>query len=215
MATLPSRPGTSSSFGPVPSASSGVSAGHLDAVKPVGRVRVISAPLLQMAKPYLVVASLPLQTPLSSWSVPPTTRLISQWAWFCLVSMIEAYLRANKMFVDKHEPETERVFSSYLELDLSEVEPCVSGPKRPHDRVPLKEMKSDWHACLDNEVGFKGYAVPKEQQGKVVKFNFHGRPAEIKHGSVVLAAICSSTNTSNPSFMIGAGLVEESMRIGP
>ncbi|PWZ55687.1 putative aconitate hydratase, cytoplasmic [Zea mays] len=123
------------------------------------------------------------------------------------VSMIEAYLRANKMFVDKHEPETERVFSSYLELDLSEVEPCVSGPKRPHDRVPLKEMKSDWHACLDNEVGFKGYAVPKEQQGKVVKFDFHGRPAEIKHGSVVLAAICSSTNTSNPSVMIGAGLV--------
>ncbi|AQK42432.1 aconitase2 [Zea mays] len=123
------------------------------------------------------------------------------------VSMIEAYLRANKMFVDKHEPETERVFSSHLELDLSEVEPCVSGPKRPHDRVPLKEMKSDWHACLDNEVGFKGYAVPKEQQGKVVKFDFHGRPAEIKHGSVVLAAICSSTNTSNPSVMIGAGLV--------
>jgi hypothetical protein len=61
---------------PYASASSGVSAGHLDAVKPVGRVRVISAPLLQMAKPYLVVASLPLQTPLSSWSVPPTTRLI-------------------------------------------------------------------------------------------------------------------------------------------
>uniref|UniRef100_A0A804U9X1 Aconitase/3-isopropylmalate dehydratase large subunit alpha/beta/alpha domain-containing protein n=1 Tax=Zea mays TaxID=4577 RepID=A0A804U9X1_MAIZE len=121
--------------------------------------------------------------------------------------MIEAYLRANKMFVDKHELEMERVFSSYLEMDLSEVEPCVLGPKRPHDRVPLKEMKSDWHACLDNEVGFKGYAVPKEQQGKVVKFDFHGRPAEIKHGSVVLAAICSSTNTSNPSVMIGAGLV--------
>ena len=53
----------------------------------------------------------------------------------------------------------------------------------------------------------QGYAVPKEQQGKVVKFDFHGRPAEIKHGSVVLAAICSSTNTSNPSVMIGAGLV--------
>eukprot|EP00267_Zea_mays_P046653 XP_020399039.1 putative aconitate hydratase, cytoplasmic [Zea mays] len=121
--------------------------------------------------------------------------------------MIEAYLRANKMFVDKHEPKTERVFSSYLELDLSEVEPCVLGPKSPHDRVPLKEMKSDWHACLDNEVGFKGYAVPKEQQGKVVKLDFHGRPAEIKHGSVVLATICSSTNTSNPIVMIGAGLV--------
>lgn len=53
----------------------------------------------------------------------------------------------------------------------------------------------------------QGYAVSKEQQGKVVKFDFHGRPAEIKHGSVILAAICSSTNTSNPSVMIGAGLV--------
>ncbi|CAM0148478.1 unnamed protein product [Urochloa decumbens] len=123
------------------------------------------------------------------------------------VSMIEAYLRANKMFVEHHEPETDRVYSSYLELDLSEVEPCVAGPKRPHDLVPLKEMKSDWHSCLDNKVGFKGYAVPKEEQGKVVKFDFHGRPAEIKHGSVVLAAICSSTNTSNPSVMIGAGLL--------
>ncbi|GJN39490.1 hypothetical protein PR202_gb28612 [Eleusine coracana subsp. coracana] len=111
------------------------------------------------------------------------------------------------MFVDYNEPQTERVYSSYLELDLAEVEPCISGPKRPHDRVPLKEMKSDWHACLDNKVGFKGFAVPKEQQDKVVKFDFHGQPAEIKHGSVVIAAITSCTNTSNPSVMLGAGLV--------
>ncbi|KAG8046690.1 hypothetical protein GUJ93_ZPchr0008g12296 [Zizania palustris] len=123
------------------------------------------------------------------------------------VSMIEAYLRANNMFVDYSEPQTERVYSSYIELDLNEVEPCISGPKRPHDRVPLKEMKSDWHACLDNKVGFKGFAVSKEQQDKVVKFDFHGQPAEIKHGSVVIAAITSCTNTSNPSVMLGAGLV--------
>uniref|UniRef100_A0A0E0E1G7 Aconitate hydratase n=1 Tax=Oryza meridionalis TaxID=40149 RepID=A0A0E0E1G7_9ORYZ len=123
------------------------------------------------------------------------------------VAMIEAYLRANKMFVDYNEPQTERVYSSYLELDLNEVEPCISGPKRPHDRVPLKEMKSDWHSCLDNRVGFKGFAVPKEQQDKVVKFDFHGQPAELKHGSVVIAAITSCTNTSNPSVMLGAALV--------
>ncbi|AQK50307.1 Putative aconitate hydratase, cytoplasmic-like [Zea mays] len=123
------------------------------------------------------------------------------------VSMIEAYLRANKMFVDYNEPPTERIYSSYLELNLDEVEPSMSGPKRPHDRVPLKEMKSDWHACLDNKVGFKGFAVPKEQQDKVVKFDFHGQPAEMKHGSVVIAAITSCTNTSNPSVMLGAGLV--------
>ncbi|KAJ7981297.1 Aconitate hydratase [Quillaja saponaria] len=123
------------------------------------------------------------------------------------VTMIEGYLRANKMFVDYDEPQQERVYSSYLQLDLAEVEPCVSGPKRPHDRVPLREMKADWHACLDNKVGFKGFAIPKDAQDKVAKFSFHGQPAELKHGSVVIAAITSCTNTSNPSVMLGAGLV--------
>lgn len=123
------------------------------------------------------------------------------------VSMIEAYLRANNMFVDYNEPQAERVYSSYLELDLTSVEPCISGPKRPHDRVSVKEMKADWHACLDNKIGFKGFAVPKELQDKVVKFDFNGEQAEIKHGSVVIAAITSCTNTSNPSVMLGAGLV--------
>ncbi|CAN1232469.1 Aconitate hydratase, cytoplasmic [Linum perenne] len=123
------------------------------------------------------------------------------------VSMIEAYLRANNMFVDHDEPQQDRVYSSYLQLDLSEVEPCISGPKRPHDRVALREMKSDWHSCLDSKVGFKGFAIPKESQGKVAKFTFNGQPAELKHGSVVIAAITSCTNTSNPSVMLGAGLV--------
>ncbi|KAG8365085.1 hypothetical protein BUALT_Bualt18G0067500 [Buddleja alternifolia] len=123
------------------------------------------------------------------------------------VAMIEAYLRVNNMFVDYNEPQQERVYSSYLELDLSDVEPFISGPKRPHDRVPLKDMKADWHSSLDNKVGFKGFAVPKERQEKVVKFSFHGQPAELKHGSVVIAAITSCTNTSNRSVMLGAGLV--------
>ncbi|XP_059449202.1 aconitate hydratase, cytoplasmic [Corylus avellana] len=123
------------------------------------------------------------------------------------VAMIEAYLRANKLFVDYNEPQLERVYSSYLQLDLTDVEPCISGPKRPHDRVALKEMKADWHSCLDNKVGFKGFAIPKEAQDKVAKFSFHGEPSELKHGSVVIAAITSCTNTSNPSVMLGAGLV--------
>ncbi|KAJ6680445.1 ACONITATE HYDRATASE [Salix purpurea] len=123
------------------------------------------------------------------------------------VARIEAYLRANNMFVDYDEPQAERVYSSYLQLDLADVEPCVSGPKRPHDRVPLREMKADWHSCLSNKVGFKGFAVPKEAQDKVAKFSFHGLPAELKHGSVVIAAITSCTNTSNPSVMLGAALV--------
>ncbi|CAD5196499.1 unnamed protein product [Musa acuminata subsp. malaccensis] len=123
------------------------------------------------------------------------------------VAMIESYLQANKMFVDYSQPQTERVYSSYLELNLGDVEPCVSGPKRPHDRVPLKEMKADWQSCLDNKVGFKGFAVPKESQDKIAEFSFHGTTTQIKHGDVVIAAITSCTNTSNPSVMLGAALV--------
>ncbi|CAL0331937.1 unnamed protein product [Lupinus luteus] len=123
------------------------------------------------------------------------------------VSMIESYLRANKLFVDYSEPQAERAYSSYLELNLEDVVPCISGPKRPHDRVPLKEMKVDWHACLNNKVGFKGFAVPKESQNKVAEFTFNGTTAHLKHGDVVIAAITSCTNTSNPSVMLGAALV--------
>ncbi|KAL5557520.1 hypothetical protein UlMin_039756 [Ulmus minor] len=123
------------------------------------------------------------------------------------VSMIELYLRANKMFVDYSEPQLERVYSSYLELNLEDVEPCVSGPKRPHDRVTLREMKADWHSCLDNRVGFKGFAVSKDSQNKIVEFSFHGTPAHLRHGDVVIAAITSCTNTSNPSVMLGSALV--------
>ncbi|ESQ54574.1 hypothetical protein EUTSA_v10024309mg [Eutrema salsugineum] len=124
------------------------------------------------------------------------------------VAMIESYLRANNMFVDYNEPQQERAYTSYLQLDLGHVEPCISGPKRPHDRVLLKDMKADWHACLDNPVGFKGFAIPKEKQEDTVKFLFEEKiPAELKNGSVVIAAITSCTNTSNPSVMLGAALV--------
>ncbi|KAJ0103108.1 hypothetical protein Patl1_04180 [Pistacia atlantica] len=107
------------------------------------------------------------------------------------VTMIEEYLRANKMFVDYNEPQQERIYSSYLQLDLAEVEPSMSGPKR----------------YILYLYSFGGFAIPKEEQDKVAKFSFHGQPAELKHGSVVIAAITSCTNTSNPSVMLGAGLV--------
>eukprot|EP00245_Coleochaete_scutata_P000247 TRINITY_DN1028_c0_g1_i1.p1 TRINITY_DN1028_c0_g1~~TRINITY_DN1028_c0_g1_i1.p1 ORF type:complete len:1008 (-),score=229.72 TRINITY_DN1028_c0_g1_i1:362-3385(-) len=123
------------------------------------------------------------------------------------VAEVEAYLRANKLFVDYDEPQPAKVFTSTLSLDLDTVEPCLAGPKRPHDRVTLKDMKADWHACLNNKVGFKGFAIPTEEQQKSVKFTFEGQPAELKQGSVVIAAITSCTNTSNPSVMLAAGLV--------
>ncbi|TYK11394.1 aconitate hydratase family protein [Cucumis melo var. makuwa] len=123
------------------------------------------------------------------------------------VEFYESYFMANKMFVDHNGQLEERVYSSHLELNLKDVEPCVSGPKRPHDRVPLREMKEDWKSCLNNRIGFKGFAIPKKSQTKVVEFSFRGRTAELRHGDVVIAAITSCTNTSNPSIMLGAALV--------
>ncbi|KAJ6687365.1 ACONITATE HYDRATASE [Salix koriyanagi] len=96
------------------------------------------------------------------------------------VSLIESYLRANRMLVDYSEPQIERVYSSCLALNLEDVEPCILGPKRPHDQVTLREMKADWHACLDNRVGFKGFAIPKESQGKVsgVRVSWDSSPTQ-------------------------------------
>ncbi|XP_019095810.1 PREDICTED: aconitate hydratase 3, mitochondrial-like [Camelina sativa] len=123
------------------------------------------------------------------------------------VTMIESYLRANKMFVDYNKPHEERAYTSSLQLDLRDVEPCISGPKRPYDHSFLGDMKVDWKACLDNALGIKGFAVPKEQQDITVKFSYHGRPAELKHGSVVVATITSDCAISSPSDMVGAALV--------
>jgi len=97
-----------------------------------------------------------------------------------------------------------------LELDLSKVQPCVSGPKRPHDRVNLNDMKQDWKTCMNGKLGFKGFAVPQEKHNTTSKLNYKGKEYELKHGSVVIAAITSCTNTSNPDVMVAAGLLAKS-----
>ncbi len=72
--------------------------------------------------------------------------------------MIKAYLTSVGLFKD-YENDPDLHYSSILELDLSTVEPCVSGPKRPHDYVALKDMKNDWNSSLTNQVGFKGFGL--------------------------------------------------------
>ena len=89
-----------------------------------------------------------------------------------------------------------------MELDLSTIQPCLSGPKRPHDHVPLAKMQSDFKACLSNKVGFKGYDIAADKHSATSKFTYQGVDHELKHGSVVIAAITSCTNTSNPSVML-------------
>lgn len=99
------------------------------------------------------------------------------------------------------------VYSELLELELSTVEPSLAGPKRPHDRVPLSQMKSDFQACLGNRIGFKGFGLDPSEHSKSVQFTFEGEQFNLGHGDVVIAAITSCTNTSNPSVMLGAGLL--------
>eukprot|EP00916_Digyalum_oweni_P022095 GHVL01036671.1.p1 GENE.GHVL01036671.1~~GHVL01036671.1.p1 ORF type:complete len:791 (+),score=131.96 GHVL01036671.1:459-2831(+) len=121
------------------------------------------------------------------------------------VQLIESYLRAQELFVTESSPIPS--FSSKLHLDLSTVEPCVSGPKRPHDRVPLSQNKNDFLKSLTSPTGFKGYGLKENElkNGKI--FTFKNKEYSLSHGSVVIAAITSCTNTSNPGVMIAAGLL--------
>ncbi len=119
------------------------------------------------------------------------------------IALVEAYLKAQGMF---HEPGApEPVFSDVLELDLGTVVPSIAGPKRPQDRVALKDAAGAFTAELT-----KGLGVPANEAGTSVKVA--GKNYELTHGDVVLAAITSCTNTSNPSVLIAAGLVARKAR---
>ncbi|XP_050400108.1 cytoplasmic aconitate hydratase [Patella vulgata] len=123
------------------------------------------------------------------------------------LNIIENYLKTNKMFRNYSNSEEDPVFTKVIELDLGSVVPCCSGPKRPHDKVPVTEMKSDFQTCLNNKVSFKGFAIPADKQETKVPIIYDNQEHILTHGSVVIAAITSCTNTSNPSVMLGAGLL--------
>ncbi|CAL1674194.1 unnamed protein product [Lasius platythorax] len=123
------------------------------------------------------------------------------------INRIEKYLRSVRMLRNYDDASQDPIFSEVVTLDLSTVVSSVSGPKRPHDRVSVSDMQIDFRNCLVNKVGFKGYGLTPAKVDTVVKFQFEGKDYKLKHGSVVIAAITSCTNTSNPSVMLGAGLL--------
>ncbi|NP_001030155.1 cytoplasmic aconitate hydratase [Danio rerio] len=125
------------------------------------------------------------------------------------LSYIEKYLKAVGMFRDYSNTAQDPQFTQVVELDLTTVEPCCSGPKRPHDRVSVAEMKKDFETCLVAKQGFKGFQVSPDRCDVQVPFQFNGAEYSLAHGSVVIAAITSCTNTSNPSVMLGAGLLAQ------
>ena len=121
------------------------------------------------------------------------------------VEALERYCRANGMWHDPADPEPE--FSEVLELDLSTVVPSVAGPKRPQDRIELKDMQTQFQEDLRRPVDKRGFALSDEALERTGHLSFRGVEKDLRHGDVVIAAITSCTNTSNPSVMLAAGLV--------
>ena len=121
------------------------------------------------------------------------------------VDFVETYLKAQGLFGIPRLGDVE--YSDVLEIDLSEIEPSIAGPKRPQDRIPLSDVKETFGEILTRPIVEDGFGVT-ELASK----------GTVKHGSVVISAITSCTNTSNPSVMIGAGLlakkaVEKGLRV--
>jgi aconitate hydratase len=137
-----------------------------------------------------------------------------------LVALAERYMRMQSLFRTDETPDP--VFTDTLELDMSTVQASLAGPKRPQDRVLLGEMQDEFRKALLAPVNERGFALEETALHKRVQIEMgeNGQQPEIGHGAVVIAAITSCTNTSNPSVMIGAGLlakkaIEHGLSVAP
>ncbi|HET7377464.1 MAG TPA: aconitate hydratase AcnA, partial [Anaerolineae bacterium] len=119
------------------------------------------------------------------------------------VRLVERYAKEQGLFRSNESPDPE--FTESLELDLSSVEPSLAGPKRPQDRVTVAAMKKSFESSLVAPVADRGFGLAESELQR--ESEVKDQAAKIKHGSVVIAAITSCTNTSNPSVMLGAGLL--------
>ncbi|MBX3048475.1 MAG: aconitate hydratase AcnA [Anaerolineales bacterium] len=134
------------------------------------------------------------------------------------IALVEAYCKAQGLFREANSPDPE--YTDVLELDLSSVQPSLAGPKRPQDRVTLEDMRGEFHKALVAPKSERGFALAPEELEKKMTFGTNGSQAEMGHGALVIAAITSCTNTSNPSVMLGAGLlakkaVERGLKVKP
>ncbi len=120
------------------------------------------------------------------------------------IALVEAYAKEQGLFRSDDSPEAD--YTDALELDMGSVEPSLAGPKRPQDRIPLSGARSAFQGSLGDLMAMRGGgAATATAQG--VQVRYKGADIELDHGAVVIAAITSCTNTSNPAVMMGAGLV--------
>ncbi|MCC9607840.1 aconitate hydratase AcnA [Blastopirellula sp. JC732] len=121
------------------------------------------------------------------------------------VALVETYTKELGIFRSDDAPTPK--FTTLLKLDVSTVEPSMAGPKRPQDRVALANMKSEFQRSLKAPIDQRGFALADEELAKTGTVQENGSSETIGHGAVVIAAITSCTNTSNPSVMLAAGLL--------
>ncbi|MBT3323173.1 MAG: aconitate hydratase AcnA [Anaerolineae bacterium] len=121
------------------------------------------------------------------------------------IERTKAYLTEQSLFRTEDTPDPE--YTTTLTLDLSTVVPSLAGPKRPQDRIALTNMQESFKEALTAEAGLHGFGLSEEELQKTAKIGKNGDEFEIGHGALTIAAITSCTNTSNPSVLVGAGLV--------
>ncbi|HHJ39845.1 MAG: aconitate hydratase [Methylothermaceae bacteria B42] len=121
------------------------------------------------------------------------------------VDLIEHYCKAQGLFRTDETPAPR--FTEVLELDLSTVEPSLAGPKRPQDRLSVAALKPAFQSALTKPANTGGFGVAEQDLDAKESIEINNQATELRHGSVVIAAITSCTNTSNPSVMLGAGLL--------
>ncbi|MBI2759964.1 MAG: aconitate hydratase AcnA [Chloroflexi bacterium] len=126
-------------------------------------------------------------------------------------ALTEIYAKANQLWWDVSKPDP--VFTDVMELDLSTVRPSLAGPKRPQDRVDLKGVKAEFQKSLSAPMGNSGFGLSADKLTATGTITCRGgQPRTLTHGAVVIAAITSCTNTSNPDVLIAAGLVARKAR---
>jgi aconitate hydratase len=121
------------------------------------------------------------------------------------VQTVEAYYRAQSLYRDASSPVPD--YTQILELDLSQIQASLAGPKRPQDLVHLQDAARSFQESLTAPTDSRGYALQTEALNLTVPLEIHGQPSTLEHGSVVLAAITSCTNTSNPTALVAAALL--------
>ncbi|MGR9086630.1 MAG: aconitate hydratase AcnA [Gammaproteobacteria bacterium] len=121
------------------------------------------------------------------------------------IELTERYAKEQGLFRTGSSPDP--VFTETLVIDLGSIEPSLAGPKRPQDRIPLSQVGPTYRQILLAPSGFKGMGLSEDDLERRAVVSMHGVDETITHGAVVIAAITSCTNTSNPTVMLGAGLL--------